>query len=112
MLAPLARPEITIRHVLDCGRVDSRAIDDRVQRLGGHVGRMPPGEFATAAASGGTHRLEDLGFGHAASAFQVFALRRARKAATVGAIGLRKQKIGMWRQAPAPNPSYLGTNVH
>jgi hypothetical protein len=24
-------------------------------------------------------------------------------------VGLKKQKIGMWRQAAAPNPSYLGT---
>jgi hypothetical protein len=30
-------------------------------------------------------------------------------AATASAIGPRKQKIGTWRQAAAPNPSYLRT---
>ena len=41
-------------------------------------------------------------------------IRRAIKslrmsAVAARAIGLRKQKIGTWRQAAGPNPSYLGT---
>jgi hypothetical protein len=37
--------------------------------------------------------------------------RQAAAAAAARAIDLRKQKIGTWRQAAAPNPAYLGSNT-
>ena len=46
--------------------------------------------------------------GHSAMSLRE-AAEQAAKSTIRRAIGLRKQKIGTWRQAAAPNPSYLGT---
>ena len=50
--------------VVDRGRVDAGAVDQRVEHLRGHVGRMPVLERAALAAAGGAHRVDDIGFGH------------------------------------------------
>ena len=51
-------------HVLDQRRVAVGARDQRVEHLGGEVGRVPARQFAVAAAAGGAGGGNDEGFGH------------------------------------------------
>jgi hypothetical protein len=51
-------------HVLDLGGIDLGAVDEGVQHLACEVGRMPAGEAASLAASGGACCGDDIGLGH------------------------------------------------
>ena len=50
--------------VVDRRRVDAGALDQRVEHRGAEVDRMHVLERAVAAAAGGAHRVDDIGFSH------------------------------------------------
>jgi hypothetical protein len=57
-------PDAAHDHVLDHGRIDPGALNERVQHFGRHVGRMPILQRTTAPATGGAHRLDDISLCH------------------------------------------------
>ena len=57
--------------VLDRRRVDAGAVDDRVEHLARHVGRVPARQLAAALAARGADRFDDIGFRHHPSPYQV-----------------------------------------
>ena len=51
-------------HVVDQRGVELVALDERLQRLGGEVGRVPARQLAVALAAGGADGVDDDGGGH------------------------------------------------
>src|SRR5690606_31286195 len=51
-------------HVLDEGRIEVVALDERLQDLPGQVGGVPAGELSVALAAGGADGVDDDGGGH------------------------------------------------
>ena len=85
------------------GRLSSRARALRVSR----TSRPPARDPQRRAIYLRPDRRPRLLFPANLLRFRAFGFTRART--PTRAIGLRKQTIGKWRQAAAPNPSYLGT---
>jgi hypothetical protein len=46
-----------------CG-IDAAVLDQRIQNLSSHVGRVPTGQFPASTAASGPQRLNDIGFRH------------------------------------------------
>jgi hypothetical protein len=68
-------------NVLHRYRIDARALDDRIERLFGHIRGMPTGQLAIAPASSRAHGLDDVSFSHFTIPHEFRAVRLARKAA-------------------------------
>jgi hypothetical protein len=63
--------DATQDHVLHDFGIDTGPIDEGVQDLGCHVGRVPSGKLPFALAAGGPQRCDDKGLGHALNTCEV-----------------------------------------